>query len=210
LLKHGDDFMKVLAAVMVFFIQSQLICGEEIGIPSFNKSDPGVVNLLEDGLEDWKAEDGKGIDNWIVRNRILTNYKHGSHLVTKKKYRDFDLSLEFLLPHKGNSGVYLRGRYEVQLDDHNTTDQIKSTGAIWGKIPIESHVYNGPNRWNQLSIRIRNNSVTVLVNRNPVIRSKELKGTTRGAIDENESAPGPILLQSLKGARFKNILIKEL
>jgi hypothetical protein len=89
--------------------------------------------------------------------------------------------------------------------------QITHHGAIaLGQIPVESRMYKGPVVWNELSIRLKKNMVTVLVNRKPVIRSKKLTGPTRGAINLSESGPGPVLLQSLHGVRFRNLFLKEL
>lgn len=183
---------------------------QDIGLPSVEPGETGVIDLLRKGTGDWKAEDGRDIDNWRVHAGVLTNWKAGSHLVSRQKFRDFDLSLEFNLPRGGNSGVYLRGRYEVQLFDGQDIDLKNYTGAIWGLIPPESRMYKGPNVWNELQVRLVGRTVTVLVNRKPVIRSHHIPMPTRGAVDRNEARPGPILLQSLRGARFRNILIKEL
>ncbi len=200
-------------SVFVFFVVLCMAHGsiaQDIGIPSVSAEDDNVIDLLANRLTAWQPEDGGPVDNWRAAGKVLTNFRAGSHLISKQKFEDFDLSLEFMLPRGGNSGVYLRGRYEVQLYDSRRLDPKKSTGAIWGQIPIETQMYNGPNRWNQLAVRIVDDRVTVLVNRKPVIRSARLKGPTRGAIDQNDSGPGPILLQSLHGVRFRKILIKEL
>ncbi|MCA8992795.1 MAG: DUF1080 domain-containing protein [Planctomycetaceae bacterium] len=205
--------MRLTQFVALLFVSSGLFVechAQDIGLPSIDPQGDGVVDLLKNRLDDWKAEDGRPIDNWRVSNGVLTNWKAGSHLVTQEKYRDFDLSLQFSLPRGGNSGVYLRGRYEVQLYDGTDVPPNKCTGSIWGQIAVESQMYKGNGAWNELQVRMQGNKVTVLINRKPVIRSQELKGPTRGAIDQNESGPGPILLQSLRGARFRNIMIKEL
>lgn len=200
-----------VALVAISFLGSCLLAqADDIGLPEVESGGHGVVNLLESGLAAWQAEDGRPIDNWRWANRVLTNSKLGSHIITKEKFQNFDLSMEFNLPAGGNSGVYLRGRYEVQLYDGQEVDAKNYTGAVWGQIPVEARMYKGPKVWNKLDVRIRNNTVTVLVNRKPVIRSMELKGPTKGAIDRNETDPGPILLQSLGGVRFRNILIKQL
>jgi hypothetical protein len=183
---------------------------EEIGLPSIEPGDPEVVDLLDKGLSAWQAEDGQKVDNWRIASGSLVNFKAGSHIVTVDQYRNFDLSLEFALPPKGNSGVFLRGRYEVQLVDGKNLPADQSTGAIWDQIPVEAQMYQGPNEWNQLSVRIVDNTVSVIVNRKPVIRSRPLKGPSKGAINRNVDEPGPILLQSLDGVRFRKIRIKEL
>ncbi|MCA9029361.1 MAG: DUF1080 domain-containing protein [Planctomycetaceae bacterium] len=205
--------MRLTQFVALLFVSSGLFVechAQDIGLPGIDPQGEGVVDLLKNRLDDWKAEDGRPIDNWRVSNGVLTNWKAGSHLVTQEKYRDFDLSLQFSLPRGGNSGVYLRGRYEVQLYDGTDVPSNKCTGSIWGQIAVESQMYKGNGAWNELQVRMQGNKVTVLVNRKPVIRSQTLKGPTRGAIDQNESEPGPILLQSLRGARFRNVMIKGL
>lgn len=197
-------------AVCSILYLTGLVAAEEIGLPMLDEDADGVVNLLENKLDDWQAEDGREVDNWRMRGKELENFKAGSHLITKKKYRDFDLSLEFKLPRRGNSGVYLRGRYEIQLADGQNLPPNKYTGSVWGQIPVESKMYKGANEWNELQIRVKNNTVSVILNRKPVIRSKSFKGPSRGAIDQNEKAPGPIMLQSLNGVRFRKIYLKEL
>lgn len=201
---------RIAITTISYLFISRFVQAEEIGLPMIDAEADGVIDLLENKLDDWQAEDGREIDNWRVRNKELTNFKAGSHVITKQKYRNFDLSLEFKLPRGGNSGVYLRGRYEVQLFDGQNIEANKSTGSIWGQIPVETKMYQGPNKWNELQIRVKNNSVTVVLNRKPVIRSKEFRGPSRGAIDQNEQDPGPIMLQSLNGVRFRKIVIKEI
>jgi hypothetical protein len=182
----------------------------EIGLPIIDPESDDVIDLLKDDLSAWQAEDGRRIDNWRVSAGVLTNFKAGSHIVTVDKYRNFDLSLEFRLPRGGNSGVFLRGRYEVQLFDGQNVAANNYTGAIWDQIPVDAKMYRGPNEWNELSVRIVDDSVSVVVNRKPVIRSKTLRGPTKGAVNRQEDQPGPILLQSLNGVRFRKILLKEL
>ena len=200
----------VLRLLLVFILLGQYCFAENIGLPDIDAKDVQVIDLLADGLSAWKAEDGRPIDNWKVSRGILVNSKAGSHLITSDKYWDFDLSLEFRLPPRGNSGIYLRGRYEIQLYDGSDVDAKKTTGSIWGQIPVESNMYRGANRWHQLQVRLKDHTVTVVIDRKPVIRSKKLTGPTRGAIDQNESQPGPILLQSLNGVQFRNVLLKKL
>lgn len=204
------SFLPVALVAALCICHPELARSEDIGLPGIDPKDEEAIDLLDKTMTAWRAEDGRRIDNWTLKNGILKNWKLGPHIITRKKFRNFDLTMEFSLPRGGNSGVYLRGRYEVQLYDSQNVDSKKYTGAIWGQIPVESRMYKGPIVWNELSVRLKNKTVTVLVNRKPVIRSRELIGPTRGAIDQNESEPGPILLQSLHGVRFRKIIIKEL
>ncbi len=193
-------------------LNSSAFAEDDIGLPSIDPKDSESVDLLKDKLDLWQSEDGREITNWKALGGVLANGQRGANLMTKDKYRDFDLSLEFNLPKEGNSGVYLRGRYEVQLLDGSESSLLRKTGAIWGQIPVDRVVntYKGANTWNELSVRIKGDRVSVMINRIAVIRTAKLKEPTAGAIDRDEDQPGPILLQSHSGVRFRKILIKVL
>ncbi|MFM7855947.1 MAG: DUF1080 domain-containing protein, partial [Flammeovirgaceae bacterium] len=73
------------------------------------------VHLLNDNdLKGWHAE---GKNQWIVENGVLKSPQSGVNLFTDRKFTDFKLHIEFRYPKGSNSGVYLRGRYEVQVTD---------------------------------------------------------------------------------------------
>ena len=179
-----------------------------------------VVKLLEDNsFSGWTTTTPAGTPNWAVKNGVLTNFAKGPNVLTKGKYTDFDLHLEYSLPAEGNSGVYLRGRYELQLLDNNTRDSngkpvppYAKNGAIWGLLAPSSLVYSGTNRWNSLDVRLVDRTVTVKLSDITVIDAQQLLKVTSGALDGRESEPGPIMLQSLPafGAKFRNITITPL
>jgi TolB-like protein len=168
--------------------------------------------IQPDTLAGWELTPPASEANWSVRNGVLTNTRSGSSLVTQATFTDFDLHVEFSLPHKCNSGVFLRGRYEVQLIDSDTkpTPHMGSCGAIWGLIAPAKHAYVGPDRWNSLDVRLVDRTVTVRLNGDLLIDSKLLVRSTRGAVDDRESGTGPLMLQSqaVAGARFRNITIR--
>jgi hypothetical protein len=184
---------------------------QDIGRPSLKSGDSGVEHLLRKGLSGWQAADKRQLKNWNISGDVLTNIEPAAELLSKQKYRDFDLHLEFLLPNGANSGVYLRGRYEVQLtDDPPDSDLIRSCGSIWEQIPILQRAYQGPDQWNTLDVRLVGKRVTVVLNGVLVIESQVLRGVSRGTIDKSELDPGELVLQSGKGVKFRNILIKPL
>src|SRR3546814_8213858 len=65
-------------------------------------------------LNGWKA---MGENQWVVRDGILTSPHSGANLVSEQEFTDFKLHVEFRYQEGSNSGVYLRGRYEVQIED---------------------------------------------------------------------------------------------
>jgi len=171
-------------------------------------------------LDSWqppkKSED---ISNWSLIDGILTMKSAGPSLRTKQTFQDFDLHLEFKLPPKCNTGVYLRGRYEVQLLDSQARKRdgaqftgVQGCGAIYGQIAPSKDTYRGPNKWNSLDVRLVGETVTVRLNDTLLIDAATLNGPTSAPLDENESDPGPILLQShsVTGLAFRNITIKPL
>jgi hypothetical protein len=66
-------------------------------------------------LDGWKTPEG---NQWMVENGILTSPKSGINLVSEEKFKDFKLHTEFRYPEGSNSGLYLRGRYELQIADN--------------------------------------------------------------------------------------------
>jgi|GEM_PF-1722832 len=167
-------------------------------------------------LKGWKALDNKKTDGWGVKNGelILVPRKGTPSLVSEDKFDDFEFECEFWLDKKSNSGIFLRGRYELQLlDDGNYQNlplEIKC-GAIHGQLPPSRAVYRGPNRWNTLSVRLERKTVTVVLNGMKVIDHRYINKVSNGAIDDLEDQQGPIVLQSHSGsARFKNITIRRL
>jgi hypothetical protein len=196
---------------------------ESVGADASSDEEKPVstIELLDEKLLDsWqppkKTED---ISNWSLSDGELTMKSAGPSLRTKQTFRDFDLHLEFKLPPKCNTGVFLRGRYEVQLvdsqvrkNDGTPFDPVQKCGAIYGQIAPITDTYRGSNKWNSLDVRLVGETVTVRMNDTLIIDAEKLKGPTAGSLDENEFDPGPIFLQShaVSGLAFRNITIKSL
>ena len=133
-------------------------------------------------------------------------------LVTDQLFQDFELHVEFLLGREANSGVYLRGRYEVQLwDEIPPKTSNESCGAIWSLIAPTKQPYLGPGKWNTLDVRLVGRQVTVVVNGERIIDSQNISRPTGGGLDTPEDQPGPVLLQSHTGEfHFRNIRLRPL
>ncbi len=150
------------------------------------------------GTNEWKAIDG-----------VLTNVKGGANLATTSKYTDFKLHIEFKYPKGGNSGVYLRGRYEVQVEDNGTVEpQSVHLGGVYGFLVPNENVSKGPDVWQTYDITLVGRRVTVVLNGKTIIGDQTIPGITGGALDSNEEEPGPIYLQGDHGpVAFRNIII---
>lgn len=153
------------------------------------------INLFNGkDLSGWKAS---GQNQWIVKNGILTSPKAGSNLITEEKFNDFKLHVEFKYAKGGNSGVYLRGRYEVQIEDSKKDAHPNSVlfGGVYGFLPANEMATLGPGEWQTYDITLVGRLVTVVANGKTIISNQEIPGITGGALDSNEGAPGPIYLQ---------------
>lgn len=105
----------------------------------------------------WKIVDDP-VDRGTVVNSNDPNAEGGKYgtadIVTKKKYRDFRLHVEFLIPNAGgNSGVYLQNRYEIQVLDGDSTKH--GLGAVINETESPYYAYNGLGKWNAYDIVFR-------------------------------------------------------
>lgn len=167
--------------------------------PALIRSTPqwGKPISLFDGktLAGWKTERGRG--QWSVANGVLTNGSSGVNLVSERRFTDFKLHVEFRYAKNGNSGVYLRGRYEVQIEDtpKRAIPLPVDIGAIYGFLPPNEIAALGPGAWQTYDITLVGRRVTVVLNGHTIIADQLIPGPTGGALDSDEDTPGPILLQ---------------
>ncbi len=157
-------------------------------------------------LKGWHA---MGENQWIVKNGILTSEKSGANLVSDITFNDFKLHIEFRYQKGSNSGVYLRGRYEVQIEDSKGRDPMAIyLGAVYGFLVPSEQVAKDPGVWQSYDITLHGRMVTLIANNKLVIFNQEIPGITGGAIDNKEGQPGPIMMQGDHGPiEFRNIII---
>jgi 3-keto-disaccharide hydrolase len=154
-------------------------------------------------LSGWRA---LGESRWEVADGVLRNTGGGANLVTERSFTDFKLHVELRLPAGSNSGVYLRGRYEVQIADALGEPPSNGLGAVYGFIaPLEA-AGKAAGEWQALDITLVGRRITLVVNDRTVICDQEIPGITGGALDSDEGTPGPLLLQGDHGAvEFRNL-----
>jgi hypothetical protein len=163
--------------------------------------------LNQNDLNGWQP---MGPSNqWVVRNGILTSPKSGVNLRTVRTFGDFKLHVEFRYPKGSNSGVYLRGRHEVQIeDDYGQEPYSHRFSGVYGFITPSEIAARPAGQWQTYDITLIGRMVTVVANGKQVICDQEIPGITGGAIDSNEGAPGPIYLQGDHGPiEYRNIVI---
>jgi len=168
----------------------------------------GPIDLFNGkDLTGWKAE---GKNQWIVKDGVLTSPHSGSNLVSEQKFTDFKLHVEFRYQEGSNSGIYLRGRHEVQIMDSpkGTHPNSHYFGGVYGFLNPSEMASLAPGEWQTFDITLIGRKVTIVANGKTVISNQEIPGITGGALDSNEGEPGPIYIQGDHGPiEFRKVVI---
>jgi len=179
---------------------------ERAGTPKWGKP----IQLFNGkDLTGWKMS-ASGPPEWTVQDGAIVSPGHGPELVSDSKFQDFKLHLEFNCGRDSNSGLYLRGRYEVQIETESEAEPPSHhTGGVYGFLAPSPELPRTPDVWQTFDITLIGRRVTVIQNGKTVIDNKEIPGITGGAVNSHEALPGPIYLQgSEKGhVAFRNIVI---
>jgi len=157
-------------------------------------------------MSQWHAT---GENQWKVESGLLRSPHSGSNIVTNEKFQDFKLHIELRYPAESNSGVYLRGRYEVQVIDSKGEEPSDVLfGAIYGFLPPSEMVAKAPGEWQSFDITLIGRMVTIVANGKMIICNQEIPGITGGALNSNEGEPGPIMLQGdHEPIQYRNIVL---
>jgi hypothetical protein len=161
-------------------------------------------------LTGWRASDPAAKTAWKVEDGALVSPERGAELITDARFEDFKLHVEFNCGSGANSGVYLRGRYEVQIvDDPTPEPPNRRTGSVYGFLAASPAQPLRPGEWQNYDITLVGRVVTVVQNGVTVIDQQEIPGITGGALDSHEALPGPIYLQGSEPGHvsFRNITI---
>ena len=175
------------------------------------------VSLLSGpGLKGWKLSREGRRNGWSLEDGILRNRPEGGpgapwgDLQTEQDFEDFRLQVETRVPPKGNSGVFLRGQYEVQVaDSAGQSLGAHGMGAIYSRIAPARSVERPAGEWQTMEITMVDRHVTVVLNGETIIDNQPLEGCTGGALSSDVTAPGPILLQGDHGPiEYRNLVLR--
>lgn len=162
-------------------------------------------------LEGWEPVGNTANSHWTVQDGLLVNRDRGANLKTTRKFEDFKLHFEVNCPDDANSGFYLRGRYEVQLEYEPLTKNPpeRRIGSIYGRIAPRGDLPRTPGAWETFDVTLVGRTVTVLHNGVMTIDRQEIEGITGGALDADEGDPGPFYIQGdhTGGLKFRNITV---
>ena len=153
-------------------------------------------------LFDGTSLDAFGLQNagrpsgWAIEEGAMSNTPPANNLISKEKFKDFKLDAEYRVQAGSNSGLYLRGRYELQvLDDFGKPAEKTGHMAIYGWTPPAVNASKPAGEWQTMEAVLVGNRVTVTLNGQKVHDNAEIQAITGGALDADETAPGPLLIQ---------------
>lgn len=168
-------------------------------------------------LSGWKTI-GKDPSAWTVADGVLKNepvqeegkHKSYANLRTEREFEDFNIQLEFRVPEDGNSGVYLRGIYEVQVaNSFGKKNDPHNCGALYSRIMPTENVSKAAGEWQSFDITLVDRHLTVIHNGKKTIDNQPILGCTGGALWSDESRPGPIYLQGdHSSVEYRNIVLR--
>lgn len=177
------------------------------------------INLLSGkNLKGWELLDPHAVNGWTAADGVLVNdpvqnegeeHIHYGNLRTTDAFEDFKLSLEVNVPAGSNSGVYLRGIYEVQVhDSYGKALDSHNMGALYSRITPSEAAEKPAGEWQNMEITLCKRHLTVILNGIKIIDNQPVKGVTGGAITSDEFVPGPIYLQGDHGkVSYRNIVL---
>lgn len=176
----------------------------------------GAPVALFDGktMDAWGVQHTQNPVNWSVENGVMSSaLKSGNNLVSKQTFKDFKIEAEYMLPppdpEPANGGIYLRGRYELQLfDDAGQPLTPQGHMAIYGRTPPRVNASRKAGEWQTMEAIVVGNRVTVTLNGTRVHDNAVIEGITGGALDAKETEPGPIMLQGDHGkVSFRKVVV---
>ncbi len=169
-------------------------------------------------LSGWGPVDPDMANGFMVVDGTLKNDpvqpENGEHvsygnLRTDQEFEDFNLKLEVNVPKDNNSGVYLRGLYEIQVvDSYGLPKDSHNMGAVYSRITPGEAAEKPAGEWQSLDITLVDRHITVIFNGNKIIDNQPVDGPTGGALSSDVFAPGPIYLQGDHGSvAYRNIVL---
>jgi hypothetical protein len=190
--------------------------------PELNRPMPkswGSPEALFNGhdLTGWEPIGNPANNHWAAKDGELVNEMKGSNLRTTRTFQDFKLHVEVNCPNTlpdgktqlCNSGIYLRGRDEIQVGTEGGTSPTHEMGSLYGFIAPAVDMPLGAGEWQTFDITLVGRRLTVVRNGKKIHDNVEIPGITGGALDSNEAEPGPIFFQGDHdpGMRYRNITI---
>ena len=209
------------AGAKVFYIHANrippLVAAPDLSQVKYGKP----IELLGDDLSGWRLLEPGAVSGWKVEKGILNNdpaqkegepHIHYGNLRTEAEFEDFNLKLSVNVPEGSNSGVYLRGIYEVQvMDSYGKKLDSHNMGALYSRISPSESAEKKAGKWQKMDITLCDRHLTVILNGKKIIDNQPVYGVTGGAMTSDEFKPGPIYLQGDHGkVSYKDIVLTSI
>lgn len=214
-----------LAALLTPALLSACCCADDnpsSAAPAPNKSQDGWTDLFNGrDLTGWKPRDypappgkpaPKHPNGWSVKDGVLASKPPGTDLDTVGDYYSFELHAEFRIPKGSNSGLYLRGKYEVQIfDSYGKPPDISGCGALYKRVAPSVNAAKPAGEWQTYDITFRGRALKVVHNGTTVQDLPDVGDHGTGAQSAVPDGPGPIRIQGDHGGiELRNLRIKPL
>lgn len=164
-------------------------------------------------LTGWRMRHSDRDHTWSIHDGILDNLNQGVDIITEQEFGDFELHIEYLVPEDSNSGIYLRGRYELQIIDSlgKTYSYPAENGALYNQKRVDVEASKPAGEWQTLEATLKGMVLTVILNGAKIHDNVTIEGPTGGHLADDNPPKGPIMLQGDHGpVQFRNIRIREL
>ena len=191
-----------------------LASSEALGSSSRDQEEGWIDLFNGKDLNGWQKARPPRVDPlWVVEEGVMTNLEGSRDIATVDEYSDFDLSLEYKTVEHGNSGVFLRGRIEIQVADtfgkESPSDQ--DNGAVYGQFAPLVNVSKPAGEWNSLEMNLRGAVLTVRLNGHLIHNALTLPKVCDGALPGGLLDPGPIRLQGDHGkVWYRNLRLRPM
>jgi hypothetical protein len=147
-------------------------------------------------ISGWKALVPGAEMKWSVQDGILKNAPPTTDIISERQFWNFKLHVDFRIVEHSNSGIGLRGRYEIQiLDDYGRPPQSHGAAALYSRIAPSVNASKPAGEWQSYDIRLVGRDLTVVHNGTKVLDRVTVDGLTAIAENSNEAEPGPFVVQ---------------
>lgn len=203
------------SAIVCAVLALALLAGAAVVYTQPAKPDKdGWISLFNGkDLSGWHIRKPDAENSWSVVDGVLTNAGHGVDLVTDDKFTDHEVHVEFKIPAGSNSGLYLQGRYEIQIfDSYGQPPKNNGCGGIYKQVAPKVNASKPAGEWESFDVKFtaprldadgnvtQKARMTVIHNGKLIIDDAEVNGPTGGQLDNKEGTPGPLMLQGNHGA----------
>lgn len=162
-------------------------------------------------LTGWRMRHPDREHKWVVHDGILENTGRGVDIITEREFGDFELHIEYLVPKDSNSGIYLRGQYEIQILDSlgKKYSYPCENGALYNQKSPDVEASKPAGEWQTVDITLKGMTLNVTLNGKKIHNNVMIKGPTGGHLVDLNPLKGPLMLQGDHGpVMFRNIRIR--